>query len=248
MAFQDHFSGHATSYARFRPRYPAGLFEFLAQTAPARELAWDCGTGSGQAAGALAERFRRVVASDPSHPQVAAATSHSRTAYFVGTAESAPLRAGCADLVTVAQALHWFDCEAFFREVRRVLRPGGVVAAWCYNLMRVTPAVDRVLDRYYRDVVGPYWPPERRLLEQGYRTIPFPFPALAVPNFAMEGRLALGDLFGYLGTWSATVRYRAARGTDPVDAVRADLAAAWGPGDALRGVSWPLQVRAGVNA
>lgn len=245
MSFKDHFSGHAQDYARFRPDYPGALYAFLAGQAPARSRAWDCATGSGQAALGLAAHFERVVATDAAAAQLVHAARPPRVAYAVALAEAAPLAARSMDLVTVAQSLHWFDLDRFYRETLRVLRPGGVLAAWCYGLHRVTPAIDTLVDRLYEDVLGPYWPPERRHIEAGYRTLAFPFPELAAPSFSMECSWRLDDYLGYLGTWSAVRRYRAARGVDPLKAMATELAGHWGnPGDARR-VTWPIQLRIG---
>lgn len=243
--FHDHFSGHAGSYARFRPRYPTALFDHLASRAPGCGRAWDCGTGSGQAAVALAEYFEMVVASDPSARQIANAEPHARVAYLVASAERSPLAASSCDLITVAQALHWFDTPRFFAAARRILRPQGVVAVWCYELMRITPALDAVIEHYYRDVVGPYWPPERQLVEEGYRSIAFPFEEWQAPPLAMANNLDLSALLGYLDTWSAAQRYRAARGEDPLDRVRDRLREAWGDPARRRTVRWPLSLRIG---
>lgn len=242
LSFKDHFSGHAASYAAFRPRYPDALFEFLARTAPGRGHAWDCGTGNGQTAVALAAHFARVTATDASAAQIAAAEPHPRVAYRVAAAEASGLADGTADLVTVAQALHWFDIGRFFAEAWRVLVPGGVLAVWCYELSRVGPRIDAVIDRLYR-AVGAWWPPERRLIEEGYRSIALPVPALPVPAFAMSAAWSADAMLGYLRTWSACQRCLAERGTDPVSAVEDELRALWGAGS--RTVRWPLTVKAG---
>jgi SAM-dependent methyltransferase len=244
-AFKDHFSGHAGSYARHRPTYPPALYAWLAELAPARDAAWDCGTGSGQAAVALAAHFATVTATDPSAEQVAHAAPHPRVRYAVAPAEASGLADASADLVTVAQALHWFDLPAFYAEARRVLGPGGVLAAWSYDLMHVAPEVDVVVRRLYLDVVGPYWPPERALVEDGYRGIPFPFAEVEPPPLEMSAAWALDDLVGYMGTWSATQRFRAATGADPVAEHLPELRAAWGDPAAVRGVRWPLGIRVG---
>jgi SAM-dependent methyltransferase len=245
-AFPDHFSGVAAAYAEFRPRYPDGLFEWLAGAAPAREQAWDCATGSGQAAVALASLFERVVATDASAEQVAAATPHARVEYRVAPAEESGLASESADLVTVAQALHWFDRPAFYREAARVLRTDGVLAAWTYGHPYVDdPAADAVFQEFYSRTVGPYWPPERALVDAGYRTIEFPFPEVDPPAFEMETRWPLEALIGYVGTWSATTRFRAAQGVDPVPRLAADLGACWGEPWEARRIRWPLALRAG---
>lgn len=245
-AFSDHFSGVAGAYAEFRPRYPDRLFEWLAAAAPARERAWDCATGSGQAAVALAALFERVVATDASAEQIDAATPHARVEYRVAPAEQSGLASGSADLVTVAQALHWFDRPAFYREAARVLRTDGVLAAWTYGHPYLDhPAADAVFQAFYSGTVGPYWPPERALVDAGYRTIEFPFPEIEPPAFEMETRWPLAALIGYVGTWSATTRFRAAHGIDPVPRLALDLAAAWGDPEEPRRIRWPLAVRAG---
>ena len=202
--FQDYFSSHAAAYRAFRPAYPKALFTHLASIASGRELAWDCGTGNGQAAVALAEHFDRVFATDASADQVKNAERHPRVEYAVARAEECPLPDHCADLVTVAQALHWFDFDRFYAEVRRVCRPGGVLAVWTYELHSVNPAVDAVLHRFQTEFVGPYWPPDRVWVDTHYRTIPFPFPELPAPRFEMTADWDLPRMLGYMSTWSAT--------------------------------------------
>ena len=241
--FKDHFSGHADSYARFRPDYPAALFAWLASVAPERDRAWDCATGNGQAAVALAGHFGRVVATDASEPQVKNAFAHPRVEYRVAPAERSGLEDASASLVTVAQALHWFDLPAFYAEARRVLRPGGVLAVWAYALFQATPEIDRVVTRLYRDIVGPYWPPDRKIIETGYAGIELPFPRVEAPPFWMEKRWSADDALGYMRTWSATQHYRKAHGEDPVPRIADDLAAAWGPGE--RTIRWPLILKVG---
>lgn len=245
MTFQDHFSSLATDYARYRPRYPEALFRYLSDLAPGRRLAWDCATGSGQAAVGLAEFFKRVIATDASEAQLAQAESHARVEYRVAPAEASGLPPASVDLVTVAQALHWFDLEKFYAEVRRVARPGGVLAAWTYALFRCDPAVDAVIGDFYEGILGNYWTPERRLVEQGYRTLPFPFREGKPPEFAMEARWGLAQVLGYLGTWSALKRYREAQGRDPLPELAEKLREAWGK-EEIRTLRWPIFLRWGV--
>ncbi|HYJ80262.1 MAG TPA: class I SAM-dependent methyltransferase [Longimicrobiaceae bacterium] len=246
MSFKDHFSGHATAYARHRPDYPADLFAWLAAAAPGRGRAWDCATGNGQAAVALAEHFREVAATDASEKQVHHAFAHPRVAYRVAPAEASGVDAGSVDLVTVAQALHWFDIPAFYAEVERVLRPAGVLAVWAYGLFASTPEIDELVIRFYRDVVGPYWPPDRKMIEDGYRDVELPFAPIEAPDFFMAKEWTAEDLRGYLHTWSATQGYIAARGGDPIDGEWAELAEAWGP--ERRTVRWPLILKVGRKA
>jgi SAM-dependent methyltransferase len=243
-SFPDHFSGHATDYARFRPDYPDALFDWLAEAAPGRSLAWDCATGNGQAALPLARRFARVLATDASALQVRQARPDPRVLYAVATAEAAPLEPRSVDLVTVAQALHWFDRPRFWSETARVLAPDGLVAVWYYDLLEVTPEVDAVVQRLYHDVVGPYWPAERALVEAGYAALEFPFREIEPPPFRIEKRWTLADLEGYLRTWSATRRYVEVVGEDPLPTVADALGRAWGDRE-VRPVFWDVHLRAG---
>jgi SAM-dependent methyltransferase len=246
LTYRDHFSRQAAAYAAYRPDYPDALFAYVAGLAPRHELAWDCATGSGQAALGLAPYFTRVLATDASAAQIAHALPHPRVEYLVAPAEASRLPAGTVDLITVAQALHWFDVDAFYAEARRVLAPGGVLAVWTYgNCVLDDPAVERVVHRYSHETVGPYWPAERRLVDDGYRTIPFPFREVAPPPFVLERVWTLAELTGYLRSWSATARYAAAHGRDPVTEIEPELGAAWGDPDTRRLVRWPLTVRAG---
>lgn len=245
MRFKDHFSGHAEAYTRFRPHYPAALFEFLASLPEGRRAAWDCGAGNGQAAVRLAGFFDEVLASDASARQIAQAQPHPRVRYFVAPAEQTGIEAGSVDLVVVAQALHWFDFERFYREVRRVAKPGAALAVWCYGLMNTTPRADELIERLYADIVGPYWPAERDLVESRYQTIPFPFQDLPAPRFEMRAEWDLDSLLGYLGTWSAVQRYRERHDTDPLAQILPELRAAWGAPEDIRKVTWPLHLRVG---
>jgi len=245
MSFQDHFSAQADAYARFRPHYPPALFEWLATQSPGRNLAWDCGTGSGQAAAGLANVFQHVVASDPSAEQIAQAAPHPRITYLTGPAEAPPPEASGADLVTCAQALHWFDHTRFYPALKHVLRPGGVFAAWGYGLHAITPAVDEVVHDYYTNIVGPYWPPDRRHIESRYQSLPFPLAEIEVPAFMITADWSLERLLGYLDSWSATRRYLADRDYHPLDKVRPALVQAWGGVDHHR-VTWPFFARVGV--
>jgi SAM-dependent methyltransferase len=243
--FQDHFSGHADDYARYRPAYPAALFDWLADVVPARDRAWDCASGSGQAALGLAERFLAVDATDGSAEQLAQMPAHPRVHRRVATAERSGLPARSVDLVTVAQALHWFDVPAFHAECARVVRPGGIVAAWCYGALTVDPAVDAVVAERFERLVGGDWPAERPIVMRGYVDLPWPWGDAPAPPFTMEARWTLDDLLGYFGTWSATKRYVARTGDDPFAATREAFEAAWGDPARPRAVRWPLAVRWG---
>src|SRR5436190_10404144 len=184
MAFKDHFSKQAADYAKFRPRYPHEMFEYLGSLALRRQLAWDCGTGNGQAAIGLATVFDRVIATDASEKQIANAQPHERVEYRAAPAESSGIASETVDLIMVAQALHWFDLDRFYDEVRRLLKKNSVLAASAYNLLQIKPAIDAVVNRYYYEVVGPFWPPERVLIEK-FEELPLPFSEIQAPSFEM---------------------------------------------------------------
>jgi SAM-dependent methyltransferase len=236
--FQDHFSARSAHYARYRPHYPPELFDFLTSLTAKHSLAWDCATGSGQAAIALSAHFEHVVATDASKAQIDAAVAHSGVTYRVAAAEDSQLDAGSIDLITVGQALHWFDIERFFAEAERVLVSNGVLAAWCYELCRVSDTCDAVVDELYTEIVGEFWPPERRLIEAGYADIAMPGRALESRDFHMSVSWSAVDMLGYLRTWSACARYRQEHGDDPVSKIETALRAEWGGGH--RPVRWPL--------
>jgi hypothetical protein len=245
-SFRDHFSSASGDYARYRPRYPEELYDFLAAQAARRKLAWDCATGSGQSARALARRFDRVVATDASTSQLAHAAHVPNVEYRVAPAERSGLEPRSVDLVTVAQALHWLDFDPFYGEVRRVAAPAARIAAWSYNLCRVAPAIDEILDEFALRTLEPYWPPERRWVAAGYATIPFPFRAVKTPGFRMEARWTADEMLGYVGTWSAVLRYARATGDDPLGEFAPQLRARWG--NERRPVRWPLVLKLGALA
>jgi SAM-dependent methyltransferase len=244
-AFKDYFSKQAAAYADFRPTYPDQLFGWLAGLTPGAATAWDCATGNGQAATGLAPHVERVIATDASAPQLAHAHRVPNVYYARMRAEEAAFPAHTMDVVTVAQALHWFDIPRFFGEVRRVLRRGGVVAAWCYSLVRITPAIDRVIDRYYFDTLRNAWAPERKLVDTGYRGIEFPFAEVVAPEMSIVASCTRDHILGYLRTWSATRVLQERDGRDPVLAVEQEIAPLWPDPHASLDVRWPLSCRVG---
>jgi ubiquinone/menaquinone biosynthesis C-methylase UbiE len=243
--FKDHFSGHAAHYREARPTYPDQLFATLAALAPGRALAWDAGCGNGQASVALADHFEHVHASDPSATQIGNAEPQPRVHYEIAPAEQCSLGDASADLVTVAQALHWFDVQRFHAEVRRVLKPGGVIAEWCYAECSVSAAVDVQCNVLYTDVLGMYWPKERVHVENGYADLEFPFQPLPVPPMQMQLSWTLRQYLAYLGSWSALQRFRRERGSDPLADMSQAFASAWGDPAQAREVRWQLSLRAG---
>ena len=242
----DYFSSRATAYAAYRPHYPLELFEFLATLPSARELAWDCATGNGQAAIPLAEYFTRVVATDLSAVQIANTVHHPRVDYRVAPARESGLRSHSADLVNVAQALHWLDLDSFYNEVRRVLAPGGVLAASSYGSAVIdSPPLARILSRFEHEDVGDYWPPGRELVGEALRALPFPFEEFPVPTFQLEKHWTLPELIGYTRSWSATGRFIERHGYDPTSELEKELRTIWGGEDRRYRVWWPFVVRAG---
>ena len=245
MSFKDHFSKQAADYAKFRPQYPRAFFQFIESVARDHELALDVATGNGQAAILLAGVFEWVIAIDASAQQIASAQPHVGVEYRVASAESTGLPANSCDVVTVGQAVHWFDLERFYAEVRRILKPRGLLAVWAYIHLQIAPEIDAVVRRFYDEIVGPFWPPERTMVENGYRDLPFPFEEIKAPPFQIEVSWTLEHLLGYLRTWSATQRFAAEHRNDPVERIASELARSWGDAAEEHLVVWPLAIRVG---
>jgi len=220
------------------------MFSYFAGLAPGRALAWDCGTGSGQAALGVAEHFDRVVATDASSEQLEHATPHERVEYRLAPVESAPLEDASVDLVTVGQALHWFNHDAFYNEVRRVAAPGAVIAAWGYLEANINEAMTKVMRHYRLELVGPYWSPKVQYMLDHYETIPFAFEDIEPPEFNATAEWTFDHWVGFLQSWSATQEYLRQHGENPVDIVLPKLREAWGDAEA-RPIRWPLFLRVG---
>ena len=246
-AFKDHFSNVAQNYANYRPQYPANLYKWLANIAPSTERVWDCACGTGQASIGLAAHFQQVIATDASAQQIAAATAHPAIDWRVASAENSGLATASVDLITVAQALHWFDLDKFYAEAQRVLRANGVLAVWTYGVLSVAnPEIDALALDFYKNVVGPYWPPERSIVESGYKDLPFPFKEIQVPPFSMQLTWTKQQLMGYFRSWSATDRYIKANGQDPVTQLEQQLATLWDEQQSYL-IDWPLAFRVGYK-
>jgi SAM-dependent methyltransferase len=242
---EDRISWRAKVYAATRPDYPDHLFECLDSLSPGHDLAWDCATANGQAAIPLARTFRSVVATDADGGQISYAKAHPRIRYAVARADRAQLPDASVDLVTVAQALHWFARTEFYAEVGRVLRPGGVFAAWSSFLPSDCPEVDAAVSRLYHEVLKDYWPCQAKFVEERYESIPFPFEEVARRTLPMVGHWGLPRLAAYLGTWAAVPRYVRQTGREPIDEVLEGLESGWGKADALREVRWTITLRVG---
>lgn len=243
--FKDHFSSHSAAYATYRPGYPPELAAWLASIAPARHCALDVGCGSGQLALLLAEHFPRVIATDPSAQQIASATPHPNIDYRVAPAEASGLPGASVDLLTAAQAAHWFDLPAFFAEASRLLKPEGAVALISYGGMQGDGPIESIVEHFRLEVLKDYWPPERAMVENGYRDIALPFAPITAPDVAIEMSWPLAALIGYLDTWSAVRAMEKRVGREPFDSVVAGIAAAWGDPETHRTIRWPLTILAG---
>ena len=243
--FIDAFSDTARQYASARPSYPAAFFKFLADLAPATHCAWDCGTGNGQAAVGLAELFESVEATDASAQQIDNALPHPHVRYRVATAEASGLADGSVDLISVAQALHWFDLEKFYAEVRRIARPRALLAVYGYNWFYLSPQLDPLVDRWLLRPIEPYWLPNLRMLWHGYRTIDFPFQEVTEPRLALYLTWNLEQLLNYCRTWSATRSKVAVEGAQFLADARDALTSVWGNPHQRRTVVMPITARLG---
>ena len=243
---KDLFSTQAQTYARFRPTYPPELYDFVLGQVRGRAVAWDCATGNGQVAVELAKQFRRVEATDLSKNQLAQAVRTENVHYQVANAANSPFNEESFDLVTVGQALHWFNSDGFHREVARVLKPGGVFAAWGYELMSLTPEIDERVLHFYQNVIGSYWDPERRLLEERYASVLFPYREIACPDFQMVKHWSLDELAGYLNSWSSVTKFQRQHGYSPVGDFIAEIRPFWPEAETMR-VTFPVFMRLGFK-
>ncbi len=225
---KDLFSSASENYVKFRPGYPPELYKFLRKICGQKTRAWDCGTGNGQVAGELADFFAEVKATDISENQLSQAIQKSNISYSLQPAEKTGFPNGFFDLVTVAQAIHWFDFEAFYAEVKRVLKPGGYIAVIGYELFRSNPQTNKIIDHFYRETVGPFWYPERKYLEEKYQTIPFPFEEVNTPEFSAKETWSRERLLGYLNTWSSVKNYERQKGENPVALIEEELQQSFG--------------------
>lgn len=244
VKFKDHFSKQSGHYSSYRPEYPEKLFLYLRDLRENHNLAWDCATGSGQAARGLASFFEWVHATDASEQQINHATGQSNVDFSIADAASSGLESGSVDLITVAQALHWFDLDEFYKEVKRVLKPNGIIAVWCYGPLSVNADVDSLYYDFYNRKVGSYWPPERAAVENGYKDLLFPFEKIDTPEFKMEIEWSRATFLGYLRSWSATAKYKNANNQDPVDEFESRISEIWSSEESLK-VRWPLTLKVG---
>ena len=244
-SFKDNFSSQATSYATFRPQYPDTLFHYLASECKNRQLAWDAGTGNGQAALKLANTFDQVYATDASASQIQNATPHPKISYAVCNEKVPELKTRSVDLITVAQALHWFDLDVFYAETERVLVRFGLLACWTYDLFKINPEIDFEVNRLYSQILGDYWDHERRFVETGYRSLTFPFRETKAPPFKMKTYWNFDQMLGFLRTWSSVAKYQKKVSSNPVEENEDRLLKVWGERDKKYPVSWKITMRIG---
>lgn len=243
MAEKDYFSGHSRLYAAFRPIYPEELYQFIFKHVTSRDAAWDCATGNGQVAQYLSAHFNRVEATDISRQQLDHAHQAGNIFYSVQPAEKTDFPNQAFDLITVGQAIHWFDLEKFFTEVKRVAKPDSVLAVWGYSICSVNPEVDKHFHHFYHHVVGPYWDSARKMVEEEYRNLEFPFQQIETHKFSLAVEWTLEQFAGYLTTWSATQKYIRANHHNPVPKVIDQLKAHWG---SKKVVTFPIFLKLGT--
>jgi SAM-dependent methyltransferase len=243
--FKDNFSKQSDIYVKYRPHYPDELYTFLSSLTDEHEVAWDCGTGNGQAAIGLATFYNEIIATDPSEKQIKNCLPNEKIKYLVEKAENTSIQSNSVDLLTIANALHWFDFEVFYKEADRVLRNNGVIAAWAYGLPLISPDIDMIVKRFHDRTLNDYWLSENRLVEKEYETIPFPFQQISSPEFFYEKSMSLNDLIGYLNTWSATQRFINENKFNPTELLKKDLTNVWNDIDAEKKLTWKLILKVG---
>ena len=241
---KDNFSKQSDLYSRFRPGYPGQLFDFLLPLVPDKRNAWDCGTGNGQVAAKLSHYFNEVYATDLSAAQIENAERKKNIFYSVEKAEKTLFPDNKFDLITIAQAIHWFQFNDFYHEAQRTLKPGGIIAVIGYDILRINKKIDLLIDTFYRDTTGPYWDEERKYVEEHYLTIPFPFKEITTPGFSMNYNWDLERVTGYLNTWSAVQHYIRKNNENPVDKFSEELKKVWG-NVLKRKVQFPIFMRTG---
>lgn len=244
MDKKNYFTRQAKDYAAFRPTYPEELYRFILEHLQGRSSAWDCGTGNGQVARVLAAHFDNVQATDVSQKQLDYAFRAPNIFYSLTPAEKTSFEEGTFDLITVAQAAHWFDLNQFYREVRRTARRGAVIAIWGYSHPRIDVHIDEHFLHFYHHQAGPYWDPARKLVENHYRDLPFPFEEIASPDFTIARQWEPDDLAGYLNSWSAVQKYIASNGGNPIPAFMDRLKPFWRGGE-VKTVRFPVFLRLG---
>jgi len=241
---KDNFSTHAGLYARYRPQYPAALFEYIISFVKDKKLAWDCGTGNGQTAGELSKYFEKVYATDISNKQIEHAVKEKNILYAVEPAERTAIEDNSVDLITISQALHWFDLDQFYPEVKRVSKPGAIIAAWTYSLLQTDPITDALIYRHHYETLENYWDAERKHVDDGYKNLSFPFKQIESPEFFIEVHWNLQELEGYFNTWSALQKFIAQNNYNPVTNLVEEIKQHW-PLLETRKILFPIHLKLG---
>jgi len=239
---KDNFSNQSGLYAKYRPTYPPALYSFLISLVEQKQVAWDCGTGNGQVAIILSNFFEKVCATDISEQQIKNAAQKENIFYSISRAENTSFADSSFDLITVAQAIHWFDFDLFYKEVKRIIKPNGVLAVIGYGLIRIDGDTNQIIDHFYQHIIGPFWDKERRYIDENYQTIPFPFEEISAPVFSNSFDWTLEELLGYLETWSAVQHYMKANDKNPVSFIENELQKIWLPGTSKK-VQFPILLR-----
>ncbi|WP_028296631.1 class I SAM-dependent methyltransferase [Olivibacter sitiensis] len=241
---KDNFSAQSDKYAKYRPTYPSEFFDYLNSLVPTKQNAWDCGTGNGQVAIRLAETFDKVFATDISQPQINNALRADNITYTVQPAEKTDFENQFFDLIVIAQAIHWFDFEQFYSEVRRTAREHALICVVGYGRIEISDLIDQIIADFYENVIGMYWDKERKYIDENYATIPFPFEEIQTPNFANKLPWTLDHLIGYLNTWSAVKHFIKQNGYNPIDELQDEIGKYWNK-EEIKEVTFPLLLRVG---
>src|SRR5690606_11687717 len=245
-SFKDNFSKQAEIYSKFRPIYPKELFEYLQTLTIEHKFAWDCGTGNGQSAIQLANFYENVYATDPSEEQIKNAVYNPKIDYKVEKAEHPSLNDHSVDLVTVAQAVHWFDFDKFYYQVKRVLKPNGIIAVWAYGIPNVSEELNSIIKNFHDNIIGEFWLPENRLIDKEYSSIPFPFDIITnAPTFYIQKEVSLTELLGHFRSWSATQKYIDRYGSNPIEELEPKLTKYWQNEEDKKEISWKLILKVG---
>lgn len=240
MSFKDYFSTQSVDYRKFRPDYPQEMIDFIVSNCAETNIAWDCATGNGQVAIMLSPKFNKVIATDASSKQIEAAVAKPNITYKVATAENSGLPDNSIDLITVAQAAHWFNLPEFYAEAKRVAKQGAVLAVWGYAHHSISLDIDNVVLKLYKDILSDYWPKERGIVEHRYESIILPFETIETPVFSMVKHINMHELIGYLNTWSATQLYIQCNHNNPISLIYDELKEVWGNADEIRDIKWPV--------
>ena len=241
---KDNFSVQSDAYAKFRPSYPIAFFDYLNSLLDTKEKAWDCGTGNGQVAIQLAKTFQQVCATDISQAQLDNAFQADNIHYSIQPSEKTNFKNDCFDLIIVAQAIHWFDFDKFYEEVKRTAKKDALFCVIGYDRIQISEPIDTIITNFYTRIIGPYWDSERKYIDEAYQTIPFPFEEMPTPEFENNYQWSLDHVIGYLNTWSAVKHFTKQNGFNPVENLQAELQKVWNE-DEIKEVRFPLLLRIG---